>query len=79
MNRNFNTVNGFHSLITTKIIHPDKETDHEHIVGNKQCEEGWCGNEYPKPCLCGGLIHADFGDDTNDGYWIHTMCDKCGR
>jgi len=67
-------------MITTKIIHPDKEMDYEHIVGNKQCEKGWCGNHgYPKPCLCGGLIHADFGDDTDDGFWLHTMCDKCGR
>lgn len=49
-----------------------------HIIGNKDCEEGWCGNWYPIKCDCGGLIHADFGDESWDGYWLYTKCDQCG-
>lgn len=52
-----------------------------HEIGNGACEEGWCGggSGYPKPCICGGLIHADFGDeDINCNYWLHKKCDRCG-
>lgn len=53
----------------------------EHRVGDPRCVDGWCGgiDGYPKPCRCGGLMHADFGDDTEDGYWLHLKCDKCGE
>lgn len=54
---------------------------YEHEIGNAKCDEGWCahGNEYPKPCKCGGLIHADYGDeDSDEGYWLYEKCDKCG-
>lgn len=52
-----------------------------HSVGDSKCDKGWCdGCSYPKPCPCGGLIHADFGDEDGDGdYWLHTKCDKCGE
>lgn len=51
-----------------------------HRRGNKDCTEGWCGNAYPKPCSCGGLIHADFGDEDADcNYWLWTKCDRCGE
>ena len=53
----------------------------EHEIGNLNCPAEWCGTnaEYPKPCKCGGLIHADFGDEDWDGnYWVYTKCDLCG-
>lgn len=53
-----------------------------HEVGNHECEEGWCndGDSYPIECSCGGLIHADFGDEDSDcNYWLYTKCDKCGE
>lgn len=69
-------------IITEKdIIHPDSSMDYNHVIGNKKCNEGWCnkGSHYPKQCVCGGLIHADFGDENRDGdYWLYTKCDKCG-
>lgn len=49
-----------------------------HKVGDAECGEGWCGSSYPMPCKCGGLIHANFGDEDYDGYWLYKMCDKCG-
>lgn len=53
----------------------------EHEIGNYNCEIGWCGTDgYPKKCSCGGLIHAEFGDDNWDGdYWLYTKCDRCGE
>ena len=69
-------------IITDKdIIHPDSSMDYNHVIGNKKCNEGWCnkGSHYPIKCECGGLIHADFGDENRDGdYWLYTKCDKCG-
>lgn len=64
-----------------EIIHPDSSMDYSHVIGNKKCNEGWCnkGSHYPIECECGGLIHADFGDENRDGdYWLYTKCDKCG-
>ena len=56
------------------------DLDYEHEIGNPDCEKGWCGNGYPKKCDCGGLIHADFGDEDSDcNYWLYTKCDKCGE
>jgi len=64
-----------------KYIHPDSSMDYQHEVGNENCEEGWCERDtYPKKCKCGGLIHADFGDENSDcNYWLYTECDKCGE
>lgn len=51
-----------------------------HIIGNASCTEGWCGTGWPKKCRCGGLIHADFGDEDMDcDYWLHEKCDQCGE
>lgn len=76
------------------LIYMEEETDptpetfdvsgeglYQHEIGNADCCEGWCdGSTYPKPCPCGGLIHADFGDENYDGdYWLHTKCDRCGE
>ncbi len=49
----------------------------EHEIGDKECGVCWSG--YPKPCKCGGLIHAEFGDENYDGdYWLYYKCDLCG-
>jgi hypothetical protein len=62
------------------------EPDCFHAVGNQKCDECWPG--YPKPCdnlthagtgVCPGLIHASFGDEMEDGYWLYTKCDVCGE
>lgn len=58
------------------------EKIYEHEVGNDKCEEGWCDAlpwGFPKTCVCGGLVHADFGDEDYDGdYWLYQKCDNCG-
>ena len=52
-----------------------------HDSGNRYCVEGWCGCwEYPRKCDCGGLIHADYEDESYDGdIVLITKCDKCGN
>ena len=56
-----------------KFIHID---GYEHPIGDKDCAICWSG--YPVPCVCGGLIHAEFGDENYDGdYWLYEECDKC--
>ncbi len=53
-----------------------------HIIGDENCSVGWCGDTtgYPKPCQCGGFIHADWGDENSDGdYWLYEKCDQCGE
>lgn len=53
----------------------------KHTVGNEECNEGWCGVAgHPCRCSnCGGLIHAEFGDEDYDGsYWLYLKCDGCG-
>ena len=59
---------------------------HQHRIGDPNCDEGWCsgqGFSYPKPCEttdgCPGLVHANFGDESWDGYWLYTKCDVCGE
>ena len=55
---------------------------YQHESGNKNCREGWCDgiHGFPCPCKCGGLIHADFGDEDSDcNYWLHKKCDNCGE
>lgn len=60
----------------------------EHRVDNIQCDVGWCdaGGHFgfPKKCVCGGLIHAEFEDESlggEDGETIHLSqgCDQCGE
>jgi len=48
-----------------------------HTKNNKDCDECWCG--YPIECKCGGLIHAQFGDEMEDGYYLEMSCDQCGE
>ena len=46
-------------------------------VGEEDCEACWSG--YPKRCECGGLVHAEFGDENYGGdYWLLRKCDSCG-
>ena len=48
-----------------------------HVKGDKDCDGCWAG--YPKECECGGLVHAEFGDENFDGdYWLIYLCDRCG-
>jgi hypothetical protein len=50
----------------------------DHEIGDKECSDCWSG--YPKPCKCGGFIHAKFGDENYDGdYWLYYSCDVCGE
>lgn len=57
-----------------------------HERGDTRCEAGWCSSGsaagYPKLCRqpgCGGLVHADFGDENSDcEFWLYTRCDRCG-
>ena len=54
-------------------------TFNEHLythVRGKTCKECWRG--YPRTCECGGLIHAEFGDEGFDGYYLVYHCEKCG-
>jgi len=49
----------------------------EHEKGNPNCSKCW--TDFPKKCKCGGLIHAEFGDESYDGdYWLYYKCDECG-
>ena len=52
-----------------------------HEIGDEDCSSGWCGgaSSYPRKCKCGGLIHAEFGDEDWDGYWLYKRCDRCGE
>jgi len=49
-------------------------TDHKN--GDERCPACW--PHYPVKCACGGLVHAEYGDDTDNGYWLAKHCDKCG-
>ena len=63
-----------------RVIEIAGEMEHLHEVGDTNCGEGWCGHRYPIAHTgCGGLIHANFDDETYDGYSLHTRCDKCGE
>ncbi|MDO8435272.1 MAG: hypothetical protein Q7S89_01155, partial [bacterium] len=56
------------------------ESDDQHPIGDPLCAEGWCGTDgLPKACSCGGLVHANFGDENEDGYWLFRRCDKGGE
>ncbi len=50
-----------------------------HHVGDSQCPS--CLEEYPEPCVCGGLVHASAGEEPDmDGSPVPaTQCDQCGR
>lgn len=42
------------------------------------CDECWDG--YPRKCefACPGMVHAVFGDEMEDGYYLSAMCNVCG-
>ena len=47
-----------------------------HTAGDLDCDACWRG--YPVRCECGGLIHAEFGEQlTHDSYSLHYKCDLC--
>lgn len=69
---------------TPETIIVSSETDNAHVVGNADCQVGWCsgvGWDYPHPCEepgCPGQVHAEFGDESYEGdYWLYTKCDVC--
>ena len=54
------------------------DSSYEHEVGDANCTSGWCGGwGYPRPCRCGGLIHADFLDEDCDNVLLSYKCDAC--
>jgi len=84
----FSAITDDHADFSAIIIMTDKHIDvsgegvYQHEIGDSDCCEGWCGGgfSYPRQCECGGLIHADFGDENSDcDYWLYTKCDKCGK
>ena len=41
------------------------------------CAACWRG--FPRPCRCGGQIHAELGDESASGdYWLRRWCAECG-
>ena len=55
---------------------PGVEFASQHDIGSGKCDGCWPG--YPRRCECGGMIHAEFGDEMEDGYYLNFYCDKCG-
>lgn len=52
---------------------------YQHPVGDPNCKSCWSG--FPKECTeegCGGLVHAEFEDESWDDYWLTYRCDRCG-
>lgn len=54
-----------------------EELEDAHLKGDKSCEACWMS--YPKPCDCGGLMYAEFFEESWDGYMLTTICDLCGE
>jgi hypothetical protein len=48
----------------------------EHTVGDRKCVECWAN--YPKKCVCQGLIHAQFVKEAWEGLNLVFSCDNCG-
>ena len=70
--------------MSSKVFRFGDMPDNDHYIGDTKCPE--CRaiaesfkEEYPEVCKCGGLIHAELGDDTPDVFWLYTKCDKCGN
>jgi len=57
------------------------EDDDKHEKGNTKCSAGWCDpfTNFPKRCNCGGLIHANFLNESDDDILLQLYCDKCGE
>ena len=40
---------------------------------------GGCWTSFPRPCRCGGQIHAEVGDENATGdIWLRRWYSKCG-
>lgn len=67
----------------TKEIPFDEDEDFghgSHVKGSTQCGAGWCdGWGFPKKCECGGLIHAEFEEETDDSVILKRKCDTCNE
>jgi ribosomal protein L37E len=53
----------------------------EHIKGDWNCPECWKEMYDLFPCKCsecGGIKHAHFGDEMEDGYYLEYKCEQCG-
>lgn len=53
------------------------ESHEPHEKGNPECPACW--GDYPTPHYCGGLMHAEFGDENWDSYWLYYQCDQCAE
>jgi hypothetical protein len=53
--------------------------ENAHRTGDAACTG--CAEEYPEPCICGGMIHAEPGgpEDETGEILLVTRCDQCGR
>ena len=61
-----------------KLFRISHEGEENHGIGDERCDECW-PRYYPRQCACGGLIHAEFGDEDYEGdYWVYRKCDQCG-
>ncbi len=60
------------------------ESDEPHRIADPGCDVGWCAGregDFPRQCEegdCVGLVHANFGDESWDDYWLYERCDACG-
>ena len=50
--------------------------DKEHFKGAIKCSGCW---ERPHRCICGGIIHNEFEDESEDGPTTWQRCDSCGE
>lgn len=60
------------------MIDIDDRMLHEHESEGTDCPTCW--PEYPRTCTqegCDGLVHAEFGDESWDDYWLFYRCLKC--
>lgn len=46
-----------------------------HEVGDSACDS--CAFCFPILCICGGLIHNTFFDESRDSVYYHYQCDIC--
>lgn len=49
----------------------------DHATGDPDCSGCW-SDAWPAPCECGGLVHAEFEDESNDSVILSYRCDRCG-
>lgn len=49
----------------------------DHLIGQPDCPGCW-SESFPVPCGCGGLVHAEFEDESWDSVMLSYRCDRCG-